>query len=76
MTKHAKRRYFQRGLERLTCFFLGHRALAPAEAYGEEIPGRDDQELHYCAACGAPVWVRKPHRPQPTVRWLDCGLAR
>lgn len=76
MAKFIKRQYFQRGLERLKCFFRGHRALAPGETYGEELPGRDEKELHYCAACGAPVWIRKPHQSQPPVSWLGSGLAR
>ncbi len=64
----------QRGFQRLKCLFQGHRDVAPAETYGEELPGKDDYELHYCAACGSPVWVRKPHHPPPTLTWLNSGL--
>lgn len=44
--------------ERLKCSMRGHRDLAPADAFGEELPDRDEEkELHYCGACGSPVWV-------------------
>ncbi|HQU46330.1 MAG TPA: hypothetical protein PK867_26220, partial [Pirellulales bacterium] len=47
--------------ERLRCLLRGHRDLAPADAYAEELPDRDEElELHYCGACGSPVWVKKP----------------
>lgn len=65
----------RRGIERLKCFFRGHRDVAPAVAYGEALPGRDDQELHYCGACGSPVWVRKARQTPPGVTWFHCGLA-
>ena len=71
-----KKSYFQRGRARLKCLFSGHGELSPADAYAEELPGRGDYELHYCARCGGPVWVRKPHAAEPSVRWQDCGLAR
>jgi hypothetical protein len=52
--------------DRLTCLFRGHHDLAPADAYGEELPECDEEkELHYCGACGSPVWVshRRSHEP-------------
>ena len=70
-----KRKYFARGLARLQCLFKGHRDLARADAYGEELPERGDYELHYCGNCGGPVWVKKAHQAPPTVQWKDCGLA-
>lgn len=71
------REYFRRGKERLKCFVRGHRDVARADAYGEELPqdGKDDSELHYCAACGSPVWVKRLHREAHVSSWLNSGLA-
>lgn len=71
------RQYFRRGKERLKCFIRGHRDVAHAEAYGEELAQHpeDDFELHYCAACGSPVWVKRLHREAYIFSWLNSGLA-
>lgn len=50
----------QRLRERIACLIHGHRDLTPAAAYGEILTGAADQELHYCGACGSPVWISIP----------------
>ncbi len=71
------RQYFRRGKERLKCLGRGHQDLARADAYGEEMPQdpENDSELHYCAACGSPVWVKRLHREAHVSSWLNSGLA-
>jgi hypothetical protein len=34
-----------------------------------------DKGLHYCGACGCPVWVSIPHDLRPPQDWTDTGLA-
>lgn len=65
----------QRLRERIACLIHGHRDLAPAAAYGEIVPGTADQELHYCGACGSPVWVAIPHDQHRRQSWRATGLA-
>ena len=65
----ADRNFLGRFRSRLTCWFRGHRDLAPADAYGEELPDRDEEkELHYCGACGSPVWISH-RRSHETFHW-------
>lgn len=62
-TDKADQRMFKRFWDRLDCFIHGHRELAPADAFAEELPDLDqDKELHYCGACGSPVWVAHRRR--------------
>lgn len=62
-TKQADHGMFRRFRDRLDCFIHGHRDLAQADAFAEELPDLDqDKGLHYCGACGSPVWVAHRHR--------------
>lgn len=66
-----EKRLFQRLRARIDCFLHGHRDLAPADAYGEELPERDEEkQLHYCGACGSPVWVTR-RRLHESPHWAD-----
>lgn len=63
--KQAGQGFFRRFRDRLDCFIHGHRDLAPADAFGEELPDRgEDKDLHYCSACGSPVWLAHRHRQE------------
>lgn len=62
----SRRRSFQRFTPWLRCLLFGHCDLAPTDAYAEWLPDSNDElELHYCGACGGPVWVRKQASPEP-----------
>ena len=65
----------QRLRERIACLIHGHHDLTPAAAYGEVLPGTADRELHYCGACGSPVWVTIPRDQHRPPIWSDTGLA-
>lgn len=57
--------------ERLDCLVHGHR-LSGAAVYSGVVPGgQRDKELHYCEACGTPVWVTLPHEAPRSRRWAD-----
>ncbi|HET6882339.1 MAG TPA: hypothetical protein VFI31_19395 [Pirellulales bacterium] len=60
--------------ERLDCLFHGHRDLSRAPAYGEVLAGLADKELHYCGACGGPVWLPASHEPHGPRTWSAAGF--
>ena len=65
----------ERSRERLGCLLHGHRDLSRAAAYSEVLPGGlSDNELHYCGACGGPVWVAMPHQRSGPMTWASTGL--
>lgn len=60
--------------ERLLCMAHGHRDVPAAPAYAEMADGAVDKSLHYCAACGGPVWESAPHAVRQPRTWAATGL--
>ena len=68
-------RYCERLRERLSCLIHGHRDLSPAPAYAMKLSDESAKGLHYCGACGSPVWVPIAHDSRPPQDWTNTGLA-
>lgn len=67
-------RYCERLCEILKCVIHGRHDLSSAPAYAMKVSDAPDKELHYCRACGSPVWVSIPRDPRPPQDWTNTGL--
>ena len=67
--------FCERSRARLNCLMHGHRDLSGPPVYAEILPGgATDKELHYCGACGGPVWVTVSHQVSRPPTWASTGL--
>jgi hypothetical protein len=61
-------------IERLRCFFRGHRDLTRTASYAVvEADGRI-RELHFCLACGSLVWTENQPTGAPPITWKDLRI--
>ncbi|MGH7135263.1 MAG: hypothetical protein ACREHD_05945 [Pirellulales bacterium] len=68
-------RLCERSRQRLNCLIHGHRDLSGPPVYAEITPGgASEKELHYCGACGGPVWAAVPHQAMGPPTWASTGL--
>jgi hypothetical protein len=60
-------------IDRLRCYFRGHRDLSRIASYAAVQADGRIRELHFCLACGSLVWTSNQQRHRP-ITWNDLQL--
>jgi hypothetical protein len=61
-------------IERWLCYWYGHRDLLRTPSYAAVLADGRIRELHFCLACGSPVWTEPRSTTERQLTWKDLQI--